>query len=229
MKTISKFVSVVVAAIFPAIASASVDTLSFTCTSSLVVSQENDYQASCDGDFSFDSGKLFDVTSISLAAKGQLNIGEQAMLTAPDIRLFANNVNVYGSLSAPGGIIEINSPNSVVFGVTAKLDIKSASLPVFGYSDFYEPKLSMPYAGSISLNSGADITSGSFNSSIGLLTGMQGGAIEIEAPSFLGVYSGSPAIPLSAVSQVPEPSNLSMLAMGLVGIGLVVRRKAKKN
>jgi len=49
MKTISKFVNVVVAAIFPVIASASVETLSFTCTSSLVVSQENGYHASCDG------------------------------------------------------------------------------------------------------------------------------------------------------------------------------------
>lgn len=155
MKTISKFVSVVVAAIFPVIASASVETLSFTCTSSLVVSQENGYHASCDGDFSFDSGTLRNDISIKLTSLGALNINSNVSLIAP--------------------LIELTSPM-------------------------------------INIASGAVLNAG--------YVGIPTNTSEVNLP-----YIIEPKQPL-IVSQVPEPSNLSMLAIGLLGIGMVARRKA---
>lgn len=86
MKIISKYLCVIVA-LFPSLASASFQTLSFSCASNLVVTQDNGYQASCDGDFSFDSGTLVDDTSIRLIALGALNINSGVSLIAPLIEL----------------------------------------------------------------------------------------------------------------------------------------------
>lgn len=155
MKTMFKFVSVVVAAIFPAIASASVETLSFTCTSNLVVSQENGYQANCDGDFSFDSGTLQNDIFIKLSSLGALNIRSNVSLIAPLIELTSPMINI-----ASGAV----------------LDAGYVGIPI--------------------------------NTS------------EVNLPFII-----EPKQPL-IVSQVPEPSNLSMLAIGLLGIGMVARRKA---
>ena len=58
----------ILAAILPQVALAT--TPSFSCSSNLVISLDNGYSASCDGDFTFDDGVLQDNTSINLRAGG---------------------------------------------------------------------------------------------------------------------------------------------------------------
>ncbi|MDP3608891.1 MAG: PEP-CTERM sorting domain-containing protein [Methylophilus sp.] len=158
MRIISKLVFVAVLAILPAVASASVDTLSFSCSSNLEVSFENGYHASCGGDFTFDSGALIDDTSITLTSLGALNINSSVSLIAPYIKLSGPIINI-------------------AFG--AVLDAGYVGLPI-----------NIP---------------------------------EVKVPYIL-----EPKKPLT-VSQVPEPSSLSMLAIGLFGMSLFARRNAKQN
>lgn len=155
MKAISKCVFVILA-IFPALAFASFETLSFSCSSNLVVSQDNGYQASCDGDFSLESGTLRNEISIKLTSVGALNINMGVSLIAP--------------------FIELASP-TIKLASGAVLDAGYIGLPI--------------------------------NSS------------EIKVP-----YIIEPKTHL-VVSQVPEPSNWSMLAMGLFAVVVVVSRKTK--
>lgn len=74
---------------------------SFYCSSNLVVSFDNGYSASCDGDFSFTDGLLQNDTSISLTAGGLLNINANASLNAPLISLTSDNILLNGILNAP--------------------------------------------------------------------------------------------------------------------------------
>lgn len=69
------------AAIFPQAALAT--TPNFSCSSNLVISLDNGYSASCNGDFSFTDGVLDNDNSISLTAGGLLHIGENATLSSP--------------------------------------------------------------------------------------------------------------------------------------------------
>ena len=55
---------------------------SFSCSLNLVVSIDNGYSASCDGDLSFTDGVLQNDTSISLTAGGSLDIGANVSLYA---------------------------------------------------------------------------------------------------------------------------------------------------
>lgn len=82
----------------PQFATANVASPSFSCSSNLVVSFENGYQASCDGDFSFTDGVLQNDTQISLIAKGFLDVGVNASLIAPHIYLSSPQIGLYGTI-----------------------------------------------------------------------------------------------------------------------------------
>lgn len=163
MKAVSKLVFVVAMTIFPAIATASIETLSLSCSSNLVVSTENGYQANCDGDFILYSGTLRDDISIRLFSLGMLNIKSNVSLIAPLIEL-----------SGSSGFIE---PGAI-------LDAGYTGLPN------NNPEILIPHVG------------------------------VIKDPFILSQDS-------LILSQVPEPTNLSMLALGLLGVSLVARHKAK--
>lgn len=226
MKTIFRFVCVV-AAIFPVIASASVETLSFTCTSSLVVSQENGYHASCDGDFSFDSGVLQDDTAIALRAAGLLTIGHQVLLKSPRITLDADRVALYGAVNT--------SVSLPLFPVILPAQDAKINFPSHLQAQIAEFQV-IP-----ELNSGAILTTGNnaYLAGIGvgsypLLNGnlapTQGGTIVLTNSNGVIVsMDGSTFTNPALIASVPEPSHLSMLALGLLGIGLVARRKAKQH
>ncbi len=75
----------------------------FSCSSNLVLSTYNGYQASCDGDFEFTDGAIASDISINLTAAGLLNIGENASLSSPFINLYGASIFVGGVLNAPSG------------------------------------------------------------------------------------------------------------------------------
>lgn len=158
MNAVFKFLSVAAAAILPTIASASVETLSSSCSSNLVVSLENGYDASCDGDFSFDSGTLRNDVAIKLTSLGALNIHSNVSLIAPLIELTSTMISISSG---------------------AVLDAGYIGMPI--------------YASEVNL-----------------------------------LYMIEPKQSL-IVSQVPEPSNLSMFAIGLLGIALIARRTANNH
>ena len=72
---------------------------SFSCSSNLVVSLHNGYQASCDGDFTFTDGVLENEVSISLIAGGMLSIESNFELVTPILNLIANSIVVNGRIS----------------------------------------------------------------------------------------------------------------------------------
>ena len=228
MKTASKFACVVVAAIFPAIASASVETHSFSCSSNLVVSQENGYEASCDGDFSFESGVLEDDTAIVLRAAGLLTIGHQALLKSPLITLDADRLALFGavntsvSLSLSPVVLPALDPK-VVFAINVKTQLGEFQLI---------PEVS---SGAILTTGNNAYLAGTGVGSYPLLNGniapTQGGTLVLSNTGGAIVTMGAGGVKVNPfmLASVPEPSNLSMLAMGLLGIGLVARRKAKQH
>lgn len=77
-------------------------------------------------------------------------------------------------------------------------------------------------------NQSQPVLTGNIRTSLGgtLVMSNTGGAIVTMGAG--GVTAGVTASP-AIIASVPEPSNFSMLAMGLLGIGLVVRRKANKH
>lgn len=245
--TSPKLILIAALAALPTIVFASEDGPSFSCSSSLVVSLEHGYQASCDGDFSFDNGALLSDTLISITASGQLNVGEQAILTAPNIRLSADDVIVQGRLNALGGTIDMSSASSVEFSAAAIVDLRGSVLPKpLNINNDWGVQLADPPRGAkvdllprvVTTNefgtfaSGNIVLGGSGIRPQALQSVQQGGQLVL-----LGSATGSiiqlaeAALPSNGfvVSQVPEPSNLSMLAMGLFGISLVARRKAKQH
>lgn len=99
MKAVSNCVLVMLITL-PALASASYEILSFSCSSTLLVLQVN----------------------------GLLNIGKQSIITAPDIRLIANAVNIQGRLNAIGGSVEMNAENSAQMTSSAIVDLRNKLL-----------------------------------------------------------------------------------------------------
>lgn len=158
MQIVSKYLFIAVLAMLPVIATASVDSPSFSCSSTFVVSFDNGYQASCDGDFTFDSGTLMDDTFIRLTSLRSINLNSNVTLIAPFIELQSPIINI-----ASGAV----------------LDAGFIGLPTYFH--------------------------------------------EVNVP-----YIFEPKKPL-IVSQVPEPSSLSLLAMGLFCVVMVVRRKSKRS
>ncbi len=108
-------------ALFPQLASAT--TPSFSCSSNLVVSLDNGYSASCDGDFSFTDGVLQNDTSISLTADGSIVIGSNFELASPIINLNAGNIQIDGRVSAN---LELNA-STLPKGYLNSLDWQSSS------------------------------------------------------------------------------------------------------
>lgn len=100
----------------------------FSCSSNLVVSLENGYNASCDGDFSFTDGALQNDTSISLTAGGLLNIGTNASLNAPFINWSSKDIFLGGILNAPNGKIIISSTNSTIIASGAQTNVVGNSI-----------------------------------------------------------------------------------------------------
>ena len=95
---------------------------SFSCSSNLVVSTYNGYQASCDGDFVFTDGAIASDISINLTATGLLNIGKNASLSSPFINLYGASIFVGGVLNAPSGNIVLSS-NSTFVGATRQVNV----------------------------------------------------------------------------------------------------------
>jgi PEP-CTERM motif len=254
MQIFSKYVFIAVLATLPIMATASVNSPSFSCTSNFVVSFENGYQASCDGDFTFDQGTLFNDKSISIKANGLLNVGEQAIFTAPNILLTANEIVIDGRLNALGGSVELQGSGKVALNSTAIIDLRGHVLPkpvnVNDHWGVFPAKIELLPR---------DFTISNFNalaySTISLGGNISVGGTEIVnmhqsnkqhgqlvlSDAHISVASGGNIIQLAAirnydnvgligsvVSQVPEPSSLSLLAMGLFCIVTVVLRKSKK-
>ncbi|OQW70550.1 MAG: hypothetical protein BVN34_00735 [Proteobacteria bacterium ST_bin12] len=108
-------------ALFPKLASAT--TPSFSCSSNLVISLDNVYNASCEGDFSFTDGVLQNDTSISLTAGGSIVIGSNFELASPIINLNADNIQIDGRISAN---LELNA-STLPKGYLSSLDWQPSS------------------------------------------------------------------------------------------------------
>lgn len=199
----------VVAVLSPQLALAT--TPSFSCSSNLVVSLDNGYQASCDGDFSFTDGVLQNEVSINLSASGFLNIGTNTSLIAPAINLYSPNININA-----GAVIDASNPLNAGLG-SISISAGKGRLAILD-----EPE-KLP----IVLNPGASIGFG--NSQLDGVLNNIGGVLVIKSPTVHitnSVLNPDSAI-FTTVSPVPEPSTYAMVILGLATIGL--SRKSKKD
>ena len=228
MHIISKFSFVTVLSILPAIASASLETPSFSCSANMEVSVENGYQVSCDGDYSFDSGVLENDTAIVLRATGMLTIGHQVLLKSPFITLDADSIHFFGAantltpLQLSTQALPIQD-NKVIFASNLKTQIAAFDLIPEINSGAIQTLGNKAYLGRVEVGS-YPLLNGSLSPSRGgtlVLSNANGVIVPMNA-------SGAEVSPTITTS-VPEPSSLSLLAMGLFCVGLVVRRKAKQH
>ena len=186
---------------------ASATSQSFSCSSNLVVSIDNGYSASCDGDLSFTDGVLKNIRSISLSAGGFLNIGANASLYAPVINLYSPNIHIN-----TGAIFDTAYFNASLIS----LDAGKRGLVV---SD--TPRLITV------TEAGASVDLGSNTQPSGTLSNIEnnaGGTLVIRSPAVEITNSVlNPNPTLTIVSSVPEPSIYALMVLGLAAIGL--RRK----
>ena len=184
---------------------------SFSCSSNLVVSLHNGYQASCDGDFTFTDGVLENEVSISLIAGGLLNIGANASLSAPIVQLTANNIQVFGKVASTTVLI---TPTVLAGEVSIdKSAIQNNPKAILNWAQFQ-------------LNSGADVEFGTSNTT-GVIYTSVGGNVVLGDISGLVVNTKLTDNFALFVTQVPEPSTYAMMILGLASIRL--SRKPKTN
>lgn len=224
----------VISALFPQLAFASAP--SFSCSSNLVVSLDNGYQASCDGDFSFTDGVLQNDTSIKLTATGFLSVGEHAKLSAPIINLISNDIFLRGTLDAPNGIVTLNSTDSTVLANTAQINV--AKVNVAGQASLNKqvslnnqvaiqskPQLIVNWE-QFQLTPGGNIQFASYANASGIVIDRIGGAITLGPNSGISITQANGGDKSSLiVTQVPEPSTYAMMILGLASIGLSRKRK----
>lgn len=226
---------------------------SFSCSSNLVVSLDNGYSASCDGDFSFTEGLLENDISINLTASGLLNIGANASLNAPFISLNSKDVFLAGILKAPGGQIKIDSTNSPVVGASSKINvagnsiIQIAPITIVDWNNLNiepgrgskAPTALLPRI--VQTEPSGELTIGSaIVSTEGIIRGSgisvqsyqptQGGTLVLRPSNGILISnSGLAALEnpnITLVSQVPEPSTYMMMILGLISLGFT--RKTKR-
>ncbi len=189
-------------------------TPSFNCSTNLVVSLDNGYNASCEGDFSFTDGVLQNDTKISLTAGGFLNIGASASLIAPLVNLYSTNIFI-----SNGAIIGAGYPPNVGFdGIN--LDAGKGSKVGQNYSP------SLP----VVINSGSSISLGENRQPNGLLT--NGALSDVGGNLLIGSTVGFSINPVqndnsifTLISAVPEPLTYAMMILGLGFIGLARAHK----
>ena len=109
------------AALFPQVSLT--NSSSFISSINLVVSLDNGYSASCDGDFLFTDGVLHDDNLISLTASGLLHIGENATLSSPFINLSSDDFYQAGMLNAPGGRVVISTTNGAIAVNNSRINV----------------------------------------------------------------------------------------------------------
>ncbi len=201
-------------ALFPQLASAT--TPSFSCSSNLVVSLDNGYSASCDGDFSFTDGVLQNDISISLTAGGFLNIGANASLIAPNISLISENIIFNGtadvgaiSLVIPSGNAQVNIANASIFQTSVR-DIVNW--------------------GQFEIGDGASVSFGSSSNPSSTVLNRVGGSVVIK-PNVIGGLITNTGINIVnsgglIVSSVPEPSTYLMMILGLIPLGFKSKCKS---
>ncbi|WP_020167795.1 MULTISPECIES: PEP-CTERM sorting domain-containing protein [Methylotenera] len=216
------FVSVV-AVLFPQLAFAT--TPSFSCSSNLVVSLDNGYQASCDGDFSFTDGVLQNDVSINLKAGGFLSVGENATLSAPIINLISKDIFVNGMLDAPNGIVTLSSTGSTVLTNTAQINVAS-QVNVSNQAPIQtKPQLVVNWE-QFQISPGSNIQFASNTNVPSVVIDRVGGAITLVPNSGVLTIQADAGDKVNLlVTQVPEPSAYAMMILGLASISLSRKRK----
>lgn len=216
----------------------------FSCSSNLVVSLDNGYHASCNGDLSFTDGMLQNDISISLTAGGFLNIGVNASLDAPFISLSSNDFFLGGTLNAPNGKIVINSTNSITVASSAQTNIAGSTvIQTAPKATIDLNALNILPGGSLSLGvistSSNVLNAISNQTNYSLISGnavtSNGGLIILSNTNGIilpaGIVVGnnfsadagtSPAL---MVSNVPEPSSYFILLLGLFALTFVIKPK----
>ena len=186
-------------ALLPPLASAT--SLSFSCSSNLVISLDNGYRASCDGSFLLRDTKLQNNTAISLIPGSLLDVSDTTSLNTP---LSNINFNV-GALF-----------NATYFnGSNINIDAGKGSLAIS----------KIPATLITVVNSGASIDLGGNTQQGGALTNA-GGTLVIKSPT-LGIANSAliqGSTFLTVLSPVPEPSTYALMVLGLAALGL--RRKS---
>ncbi len=211
-------------ALFPQIASAT--TPSFSCSSNLVISLDNGYSASCDGDFSFTDGVLQNDTSISLIAGGSIVIGSNFELASPIINLNAGNIQIDGRVTQN---LEINT-STLTKGNTKfdwhprtgfMLTADIIDTPAMGHL-----KTQLLTHSLLQTNSGGNLSLGSIPS--GAILNSTGGSIVIRPDVTGSLISNTDTITNNGgliVSSVPEPSTYLMMILGLIPLTFTRKRK----
>lgn len=189
-------------------------TPSFSCSSSLVVSLDDGYYASCEGDFSFDDGVLQNDTKIRLTAGGFLNIGANASLIAPEINLYSTKIPISTGASIVAGYpsgIGFNNINSDTVNSTKTVLNDSTNLGLV-------------------FNTGAFILLGGNSQPNGLLT--NGSLNDFGGNFVINSATGISTNPVQnnnsnfiLVSSVPELPTYAMIILGLAFIGLAHTRR----
>lgn len=217
---------------------------SFSCSANLVVSLDNGYHASCDGDFSFTDGSLQNDMSISLTAGGFLNIGVNASLDAPFISLSSNDFFIGGTLSAPDGEIVISATNSIAIASSAQTNIAGSTV-------FQTAPKAIIGGNALNILPGGSLSLGTINTSSNVLNGISnqstykliirnvatsnGGSILLSNTNGVifptGIVVGNnlslDAVtgPSLMVSNVPEPSSYFILFLGLFVLTFIIKPK----
>ncbi|MES2579703.1 MAG: PEP-CTERM sorting domain-containing protein [Pseudomonadota bacterium] len=216
------FLVSVFAALYPQLALAT--TPSFSCSSNLVVSLDNGYQASCDGDFSFTDGVLQNDVSINLTARGFLSVGENAKLSAPIINLNSTDIIVSGTLDAPNGIVTLSSTESTVLTNTAQVNVGS-QINLSNQTEIKtKPQLIVNWE-QFQITPGGSINIKSNTNTSNVVINQVGGAIVLAPLSgVLTLQANSSDKADWIVTQVPEPSSYAMMLLGVVTL-LIKRRR----
>ena len=239
----------ILAAILPQAALAT--TPSFSCSSNLVISLDNGYSASCDGDFAFDDGVLQDNTLINLRAGGFLNIGKNASLYAPIINFYAKSISTDAGAIIDAGYRIDNSYGIINADNMLEPAIRGAQVLnpkfIFSPNNTSAGAVIYPYAdGGITVSAGGNIAASNVGSYF--LGSPASSTNQYVEPSRISgslvllshaSINKNIAIQLSTttlnldgtsfvtLSPVPEPSSYALMMLGIVTIAL--RRKHKTN